>query len=385
MNIDIHERKSAEAALREADRQKDEFLALLGHELRNPLAPLSNALALFRKLLPADPKLEHLQAMSERQIQHLKYLVDELLDVARIKTGHIELQRQRLELRDCLEKALEAAKATIEERGHRLDVDFTSEPLPVEGDDVRLVQIIQNLLDNAAKYTPEPGRIRVSSRRDGAEAVLAIADTGVGLAPEMLDSVFDTFVRGISAPHHGSSGLGLGLTLVRRLTELHGGRVAVRSEGRGRGSEFTVRLPLAAASRPAPAAKAVEAPAAMATSRRILVVDDNRDAAESLALLLEMQGYEVRCALDGRSALEIAARFAPAVVVLDIGLPDLDGYALAQALREQAATASARLIALTGYAPEVDRTRSAAAGIDQRLAKPVDFAQLKALLDEPGE
>jgi two-component system CheB/CheR fusion protein len=387
MNADVTERKAtefaqreAEAALREASRRKDEFLAMLGHELRNPLAPLRNALAIFDKRLPPDPELRRIRDISERQVLHLTRLVDELLDVARISSGRLQLKTKRVDLRDIINAAVTNRDSAIKGRGHELTLVLTPQPVDVEGDEVRLVQVVSNLLDNAAKYTPEHGRIRVTLNQEGHHAILSVADTGVGLAPEALTSVFDVFARVDPSGGNPVSGLGLGLTLVRRLVELHGGAVEAHSEGPGKGAIFVVRLPLTAAA-DAPGAASDEAPGSGPVApRRILLVDDNRDALYSLKLLLEMEGHSVFKALDGQSALETAAREAPEVVVLDIGLPDMDGYELARRLRRLAATSKAVLIAATGFGREQDRARSAEAGIDYHLVKPVGMNSLRGLL-----
>ncbi|MGJ0509605.1 MAG: ATP-binding protein [Methylocystis sp.] len=388
MNADVTERKvteiaqqEAEAALRESSRRKDEFLAMLGHELRNPLAPLVNAMAIFERRLPPDPELRRIRDISERQIMHLGRLVDELLDVARINSGRLELKTRRVDLRDIINAAVTNRDSAIKARGHELTLLLSPRAVEVEGDEVRLVQVVSNLLDNAAKYTPEHGRIRITLRQEDHTAVLSVADNGVGLAPEALISVFDVFARVDPSGGNPVSGLGLGLTLVRRLVELHGGAVEAHSEGLGKGAEFVVRLPLAASA---------DAPGAVSDNgvsesgpiapRRILLVDDNRDALYSLKLLLEMEGHTVFKALDGKSALETAAREAPEVVVLDIGLPDMSGYDLARTLRGLAATSKAVLIAATGFGQQQDRARSAEAGIDYHLVKPVDLAALQGIL-----
>ncbi len=388
MNSDVTERKGtevaqreAEAALRDANRRKDEFLALLGHELRNPLAPLRNAMALFEKLLPPDPELRRIREMSERQVLHLVRLVDELLDVARISSGRMELKTKRVDLRDIVSAAIGNIGCAIEERRHELSVEQSPEPLELDGDEVRLVQIVSNLLDNAAKYTPEKGRIRVSLRRDGRQALLSVADNGIGLLPESLTRIFDHFARVEPSGQNQVSGMGLGLTLVRRLTELHGGAVEARSDGLEKGAEFIVRLPLViSAGAAAPSGDSPDSGPAVA--RRILLVDDNRDVRDSLKQLLELEGHSVSIAGDGRSALEIAAKEAPEIVVLDIGLPDMDGYELARRLRRLDATSKALLIAATGFGRQEDRARSEEAGIDHHLVKPLDLNALAEIIGQ---
>ena len=393
MNIDITDRKTAEETLRAEDRRKDEFLATLGHELRNPLAPMRTAMHLFKQLLPQDPKLESVRDMVERQVAHLTRLVDDLLDVARIKSGRVELQLQRLDLREPLRSAVADLRESLDGAGHRLIADQAPERLLVEGDDVRLEQVFMNLLHNAIKYTPAGGEIRVNSWRDDGDALVSIRDTGIGLAPEMQAGVFDLFVQGPHSPDRAPAGLGLGLTLVRRLVELHGGQVEARSEGVNKGTEMIVRLPLAAAGhdtgnaevasdadRPDTGAAGPRTAGTSADPQRILVVDDVADIAESLALALQLYGHEVRQAGTAAQALEIADVFSPEVVILDIGMPDMDGYALSAALRERRKTSGALLIAISGYGRQDDVEKSRAAGIDHRLTKPVDLQTLLAMI-----
>ncbi len=383
MNSDITTRKAAELKLRQMDQRKDEFLALLGHELRNPLAPLRTAVELFKQLLPQEPKLQQIREMCERQVSHLTRLVDDLLDVSRIKSGRIELKFERLDLRDIARNAISEVEAVIGRQHHHLSVDHPEDALVVEADETRLTQIITNLLDNAAKYTPAGGHIGLTTFRDGPDAVLVVTDDGIGIASEARAHVFEIFSRGDPDPTVPVGGLGLGLTLVQRLTASHGGSVEMASDGAGCGSKFTVRLPLAET---AAAARGHEhrhkAQAwSMAAQRRILVVDDNHDAADSLSLALGLAGHEVRSAYDGRSALALSEDFHPDVIVLDIGLPDMSGHALAQSLRRQTASADAILVALTGYGQGADHDRSKQAGIDHHLVKPVDLAALQAIID----
>jgi two-component system CheB/CheR fusion protein len=389
MNTDVTEQKAVEHAQHEAEaaweanRRKDEFLAMLGHELRNPLAPLRNAMAIFEKRLPPDPELRRIRDIADRQVSQLVRLVDELLDIARISSGRMELQIKRVDLRDIVNAAVTNIDHAIKQQRHELIIVPRLQLLEVQGDAVRLVQIVSNLLDNAAKYTPEHGRIRVTLCQEGRQALLSVADNGVGLTPEARTSVFDLFAR--AAPAGGSpiSGLGLGLTLVRRLAELHGGTVEAQSDGVGKGAEFVVRLPLAASAQAlaaAPDGEAIES--GPVTPRRILLVDDNRDVLFSLKLLLEMEGHTVFKALDGKSALETAVKEAPEVVVLDIGLPEMDGYELARQLRRLEATSKAVLIAATGFGQQQDRDRSASAGIDYHLVKPLELNSLRVILEK---
>ncbi len=381
------ERKRLEAELRrraeelaEADRRKDEFLALLSHELRNPLAPVSNALQLMRHHGLPDPDLQRAWEIMDRQVENLSRLVDDLLDVSRITRGKIHLRKERVDLNAAAETAIETARPLIEKRGHTLAVSFTPEPLWVEGDRVRLDQVAGNLLTNAAKYTDPGGRIEVRARQVGGEAVLSVRDTGIGIAPEAQAAVFDLFVQADRSPDRSQGGLGIGLTLARRLVELHGGTIAVASEGLGRGSEFTVRLPLArGASREAPpeAPKTLEAPGRSAM--RLVVVDDNRDGAESLALLLRLWGHDVALAHDGPAAVHLIGDFRPELALIDIGLPGMDGYQVARQVRREGGRRVV-LAALTGYGQDEDRRRSREAGFDHHLVKPVEPAALEKIL-----
>jgi two-component system CheB/CheR fusion protein len=377
-SADVTERRRAEQALREADRRKDEFLATLGHELRNPLAAIAAAMEIFRRALPDDPAIQQVRASAERQAAILRRLVDDLLDSARISTGKIELQRKPLTMQDVLHAALDTSRPYISARKHQLVIEQTGEPLVISGDELRLVQALSNLLNNAARYTPEHGRIQVTLERSGSHAVVRVRDNGIGIAPDMLEAVFGLFVQGGSPASRAGRGLGLGLTLVKRLVELHGGSVAAHSEGSGRGSEFVVRLPLAPdvalpASRPASAAAPARAP------RRILVVDDNVDGATVLASLLSRLGHEVQQAHDGRAALEKAAAFRPEVIILDIDLPDMDGHEVARRLRAAEAGRTARIVAASGF---VARGGEDAPGglFDRYFVKPLDVAELEAML-----
>ncbi|MFZ0255264.1 MAG: chemotaxis protein CheB [Gammaproteobacteria bacterium] len=385
MNIDITDRKRAEENLREADRRKDEFLAMLGHELRNPLAPMRTAMELLRRLLPPDPQLQHIREMNERQVRHLTRLVDDLLDVSRIKSGRVTLQLEQVDIVDVVRDAVASYDSLLRARHQQLVVEQTHEPLPVKGDEVRLSQIVANLLDNAAKYTPDGGVIRLTTQRAGEEAVIAVADNGMGIAPDVLAHVFDAFRQGLRVPAHPESGLGLGLTLVQRLAQLHKGRVEARSGGPGQGSEFTVHLPLTSREAATEPQTVEQDSTPLNAPSRVLVVDDNRDAADSLALILKYAGHQVRQAYDAHSALEIAQTFQPQAVLLDIGLPDMDGYALARELRRQKGGARAVLIAVSGYAQDEDRARSASAGVDHHLAKPVNIDVLQAVLARPSD
>jgi signal transduction histidine kinase/integral membrane sensor domain MASE1 len=380
------ERSRLLGELREASQAKDQFLAVLGHELRNPLAPMRNALEVMRARGFPDPATERMGQVMERQLRHMVRLVDDLLDVSRITRGRIELRRERLDLRDALVRAVEAARPLLEARPHALEVSPGGEPLVVDADPTRLEQVIANLLHNAIRYTPDGGAIVLHASREQDEAVLRVADSGAGLAAGMLERIFEPFVRSERAPRRAPEGLGIGLTLVRSLVQMHGGSVRATSAGPGRGSEFTVRLPLAAARiepAAAPSGEAAESPApAPGPRKRLLIVDDNVDGAESLAIVLRQHGHDVVTAHDGRTGLARARDAAFDVVLLDIDLPDgLDGYEVARRLRADGPQAPRVLIALTGFGQQEDQARSLAAGFFRHLVKPVDPAALRDLLD----
>ncbi len=377
--VDITARKRAEEKLHEADQRKDEFLAMLAHELRNPLASIRNAARILDRADSNPAKLAWCREVIDRQSGHLARLVDDLLDISRITRGKIELRKERLDLVDIVRWAVETSRPLIDAHGHGLSVRLPPEPLPVHGDPVRLSQVVSNLLNNAAKYTEEGGHIRLTARREGGEALVSVRDTGVGIPAAMLARVFEPFTQVEHATDRAQGGLGIGLALVRGLVRLHDGRVEVRSEGLEQGSEFVVHLPLEAAPSGggAPPAEPVSAPC---PPRRVMVVDDNHDAADSLGLLLALEGAEVRVAYDGPAALEILDAFQPAVVVLDIGMPGMDGLELAQRIRRQPRFRDVALIALTGWGQAEDRRRSRAAGFDYHLTKPVDIDKLRTVL-----
>ncbi|MDB5859123.1 MAG: diguanylate cyclase [Ramlibacter sp.] len=383
---DITERLLAEQDLRrladelaQANKRKTEFLATLAHELRNPLAPLSNGLHLMRLAGGKPETLEKTRQMMERQVQHMVHLVDDLLDVARISTGKVELRRQAMDLKDVVATAVETSGSLIESAGHKLTVELPPEPLTMNADPTRLAQVVSNLLNNAAKYTPAGGAIALRVAREDGDAVLRVTDTGVGIAPEALGKVFEMFAQVSTAEGRPQGGLGIGLSLVQSLVALHGGSVTVASPGRGEGSTFTVRLPLVAAVQ----SGAASAPAAarhQPGQLRVLVVDDNTDAAESLGVLLEMEGHAAHIAHTGRDALAAAPGFAPDVVFLDIGLPDLSGYDVARQLRNMPAGENALLVALTGWGTQEDRKRTHDAGFDRHLTKPAELTAVEELL-----
>ncbi|HET7499237.1 MAG TPA: ATP-binding protein [Candidatus Eisenbacteria bacterium] len=367
--------------LKESGRMKDEFLATLAHELRNPLAPIRNAADILKQHGPRDPELVWARQVIERQAEHLSRLVDDLLDVSRITRGKIELRRERIPVSVIVSSAVETARPLIEGNQHALTVSLPGEPLYVNGDLTRIAQVVSNLLTNAAKYTPPSGRIEVGAEREGDQAVLRVKDNGVGIPREMLGRIFEMFAQVDSSLERTAGGLGIGLTLARTLVELHGGSIEARSDGAGRGSEFLVRLPLATTEPPPlPPPAATEGPGARDARARILVVDDNVDAADSLGRLLALDGYDVRIANGGMEALREAETFRPQVILLDIGLPMMNGYDVARRLRKEPWGAEIRLVALTGWGQDEDRRRSKEAGFDEHVVKPIDPASLRVLL-----
>ncbi|MFP5284676.1 MAG: PAS domain S-box protein [Thermoanaerobaculia bacterium] len=390
---DITERKRLEQELQKrleelaaADRQKNEFLAMLAHELRNPLAPMRNALHIMKMPGTSEAVVEKARDMMERQLHHMVRLVDDLLDVSRIIRGKIELRRQVLELATAVDRAVETAQPVIDAQGHELSVSLPDEPVWVEADLVRLSQVIANLLTNAAKYTGQAGRIWLSAEREGGQAVVRVRDSGIGIPLELQERVFDLFVQGDRSLARSQGGLGIGLPLVKRLVEMHGGSVQVASGGPDRGSEFTVRLPAVTpeALGDQAGARAPRARVTDALRRRVLVVDDNVDAAESIAMILRLSGYDVRCVYDGPSVLPEANAYHPDVVVLDIGLPGMDGYEVARQLRAQPEFQRTPMVAVTGYGQDEDRRRSREAGFDYHLTKPVNPDTLQAFVTNPA-
>jgi signal transduction histidine kinase len=371
--------------VRQADRQKNEFLSMLAHELRNPLAPICNAVHVLRLCGFDQPELRWARDVIDRQVKHMTRLVDDLLDLSRITRGKIRLQLEPVEVASIVAQAVEASRPVIEARHHHLDVALAPAPLWVNGDPARLSQVLTNLLNNAAKYTEEGGKIALSVSQESKQIALRVRDNGIGIPRDMIGAVFDLFTQVDRALDRSQGGLGIGLTLVRRLVEMHGGSVAAHSEGPGRGSEFVVRLPAAvprAAVVPA-AAPAASAAAAASGQRRILLVDDNVDSADSLGMLLQLNGFDVHLAHDGPTALEAARSVRPDAVVLDIGLPGMDGYEVARRLRNTPSTHDVLLVAVTGYGQNEDRARSMEAGFDYHLVKPVEFSTLHELLAAP--
>jgi signal transduction histidine kinase/ActR/RegA family two-component response regulator len=383
---EIHEqlRQRAEM-LKEVDRRKNEFMTVLGHEMRNPLAPLWHASSLLDGALPGDAHLREIRDIVKRQVQQLTRLADDLLDISRIAQNKIELRKEAVNLADTVTQAVEASTPYMRARLHHMEVTFTPEPLWVDADGSRLIQILGNLLNNAAKYTEPGGRISLVVERNGQDAVIRIRDTGIGIPPTLLPHIFELFTQGEWSADRSQGGMGIGLALVRRLVELHGGTIEASSDGIGQGSEFTIRLPLITAEiaglgknqhRDNLPSRAF----AGAAPRRILVVDDNVDATTTLRMLLAVEHHEVRVAHDGLTALQVAQEFQPDVVLLDIELPMMDGYEVAQRLRQSPSPKKAVIVALTGYGQDEDRRRSAEAGFDFHLVKPVSLETLRSAL-----
>jgi two-component system CheB/CheR fusion protein len=389
---DIHDRRMAEDALREADRRKDDFLATLAHELRNPLAPIKNAVAILGRKGSLDPELSWGREVIARQVEQMSRLVDDLLDIERISRGKFLVRKERIDLERAIDMALEMSRPYINAAGHRLSVLMPSERVMLDADPVRLSQVFSNLLNNAAKFTEPQGSISLTATSDGSVATISIEDSGVGFEPDTAARLFRPYAQGGGAPHardsasRPSAGLGIGLSLVQGIVTLHGGTVEARSAGHGKGAEFIVRLPLAGLERRAKSRDAASpAPALSAPPGfRVLIADDNQDAADSLQRILEHFGYEVRVAYDGTAAAEAGRDFAPKVAILDIGMPGSNGYEVANGLRAQYGK-DVTLIALTGWGQEGDRRRALEAGFDRHLTKPVDPGVLHALLKEMAE
>ncbi len=372
---DVTVRRTAEVALREADRRKDEFIATLSHELRNPLAPLRNALNLLRLTTRPDGKVARVYDIMERQLDHLVRLVDDLLEASRISRGVLELRRERVELASVVQSAVETSSPVIREAGHELVVKLPQDLVWLDGDRVRLAQIFSNLLNNAARFTDAGGRVTIDAEARDGQARISVRDTGRGFAPEISSRLFEMFAKG-----DRSSGLGIGLAISRRLAEMHGGDIEGRSDGEQQGAEFVVRLPLAAADGETPRGDTATRQPRAPSMRRVLVADDNRDSANLLAELVAQLGSEVTLAYDGEEAVEVARAFQPDVAVLDIGMPKMDGYEAARRIRSESGERSLKLIALTGWGQAEDRRRAREAGFDEHLVKPVELAALRALL-----
>jgi signal transduction histidine kinase/DNA-binding response OmpR family regulator len=369
--------------LQKADRQKIEFLSMLAHELRNPLAPICNAVQLFRLTTPEEADLQWAGEVIERQVGQMVRLIDDLLDVSRITNGKIRLKRETVELATVLAPAIEASQPLIDEHNHQLAVSLPDRPVWIDGDRARLAQVVTNLLNNAAKYTEEGGQIWLTARREGETAVVTVRDSGIGIPADMLASIFDLFTQVDRTLDRSSGGLGIGLTLVRRLVEMHGGTVSAESRGPGCGSEFHVRLPLSVLPSANGQNSEPEQPLPDAAEQlviKVLVVDDNIDSADTLASLFRQAGHQVQVAYDGPTGLAVAQSFQPTTVVLDIGLPGIDGYEVASRMREMEATRNALLVAVSGYGHAKDEVRSRQAGFDYHLVKPVEFKSLQSLM-----
>ena len=376
--------QAATAEAEHASRDKERFLAMLAHELRNPLAPIVNALAILRRSATADETIPWVHDIIKRQVDHLTRLLDELLEVSRLTSGKVVLKKRPTEISDSMRFAIEASRPLMRRRSQHLDVGFPPKPLVVEGDRTRLVQIFSNLLHNAAKYTPKGGSINFSAQQRGDDVVLRVTDNGVGIAPEALAHVFDLFTQEGRSRDQAQGGLGIGLTVVRSLVELHGGHVEAASGGIGQGSEFSIALPLMKNPPPEVLPSSEEALEAPGLSLRIAVIDDNVDANESLTAVLTLMDHEVSVAFDGIAAFELIRDTSPQVVICDIGLPGMDGYQVITRLRETLGKAMPIMIALTGYGQPEDRVRALAAGFDHHLTKPVDVEALLRLIATHG-
>jgi len=378
--VDITERKQAEEALAESHRRKDEFLATLAHELRNPLAPIRNTVQFLKLKSSLEPDVQMARDLIDRQVEHLVRLVDDLLDVSRINCNKLDLRKERVLLRKVIETAIETSRPLIEAQGHELTVSLPLAPIALHADPVRLSQAIANLLNNAAKYTEPSGRIWVTVERQGSDAVVSVKDNGIGIPAQMLPCIFEMFTQSQRSLNRSLGGLGIGLALVKRLVEMHGGNVEAKSGGPGLGSEFILRLPVLIETDRAASKSAIHDDRTSGGALRILVVDDNPDVAASLAMMLKMVGNDVRIAHDGQEGLSMADEFRPAVVLLDIGLPKMNGYEMARQIRQHDWGKNLVLIALTGWGQDEDRRQSTEAGFNHHLVKPVKLAPLLKLL-----
>jgi PAS domain S-box-containing protein len=378
-NTDITQQRQLEESLREADRHKDEFLAMLAHELRNPLSPIRNAVQVLLVQEASEPQLQWALKVIDRQVQQMARLLDDLLDVSRISHNKLDLRKEPVELAAVVQSAIETSRPLIDDGGHGLTVDLPPDPVFLDADPVRLAQVFSNLLNNAAKYTDAGGHIRLTGQQQGSDVVISVRDDGIGISAEALPRIFDMFSQGNEATERSQGGLGIGLSLVRGLVELHGGSVEARSNGPRRGSEFVVRLPSLVQAAVAPP-RTGDGNEVRATKRRLLIVDDRKDNADGLAMLLKMMGHEVQTAYDGEEAVVAAAQFKPEVVLLDIGMPGLDGYETCRHIRRQPGGKEVYLIALTGWGKTDDRRRTEEAGFDYHMVKPVDPDTLVKLL-----
>ncbi len=378
---DITDRKRAERALLEADRQKNEFLATLAHELRNPLAPIRNSLHIMRLTRGDMAMVDRVQGMLERQVSHMVRLVDDLLEISRVTMGKIDLRMESVDIEAVVTSAIETARPLIDAANHHLTITLPDHPLVVDGDAVRLSQVVSNLLNNAAKYTHPGGNIWITVTQPGDHVEISVRDDGIGITEDQLPRVLDMFTRTDRGKEHSQEGLGIGLALAKRLTEMHGGRIVVKSGGPDRGSEFIVCLPVSVRPPLDAADDAMLNPLrAVAPRARILVVDDNQDAASSLATLLSLLGCEVAVANDGGTALALFQSFRPTLALLDLGMPGMSGYDVARQVRAMPQHAAVTLVALTGWGQEEDRRRTREAGFDHHLVKPVDLDALQLLL-----
>jgi signal transduction histidine kinase/ActR/RegA family two-component response regulator len=383
---DMTVRKRVET-LEQAERRMTEFLAMLSHELRNPLAAVRNAISMMQIKEIEDPDLTWARDILDRQVTHITRLVDDLLEVSRVTSGSIRLQKQQVDMGTVIARAVEASRPLIDARGHRLELRVPERPMFVEGDMVRLTQVFMNLLNNAAKYTPEGGSIRLTADEDEGVLVVRVRDTGVGIPEDLLPRVFELFAQGERTLDRSDGGLGIGLTLARRLIEMHKGSLTASSEGAGKGSEFVVRIPLSSG---APSIGGggqgrVGEHGSVAEKLRVLVVDDNIDAALSMKLYLRAWGYDARTVYDGRPVAGIVQEYHPDVILLDIGLPGMSGYEVAESIRRLPDGDAVTIVAVTGYGQEEDRRRTRAAGIDHHLVKPVDPESLRTILNSVKE
>jgi CheY-like chemotaxis protein len=363
--------------LQESNQRKNEFLAILAHELRNPLAPILTSLEVFRLIGSADPNVKQAGEIIERQVRYMVRLVDDLLDLTRIAQGKLQLRRTTFEVKQAINQAVLTMQPLLDSQGHQLTVELPAEPIYLEADEARVAQVFINLLGNAGKYTERGGRIHLTVSREGDEAVLRVGDNGVGIEPEMLGRIFDLFTQVGRSLHRSQGGLGIGLTLVRQLVELHGGKVSVHSDGPGKGSEFVVRLPVAAAP-PAPSTSAGSSPPVSAACS-ILIIEDHTDARETLATLLQLLGHNTEVAANGSQGVERALAVRPQVALVDLGLPDVDGLQVARQIRA-ALGETVLLVALTGHASDEDRRRTEEAGFNAHLSKPVELEELNRVL-----
>ncbi len=374
---DVTERRRAEKALKDGDRRKDEFLAMLGHELRNPLAPICSGLEILKLTANDSETVENVRSMMEQALSQLVRLVDDLLDASRITTGKLQLRKERVELATVMQSVMDTTRPIIEENGHKLELKLPAVPILLDADPMRLAQVFSNLLNNAAKYSEPGGQITVSAEPQGDQVVVRVTDTGIGIPADHLPRIFEIFAQVDTALERSQGGLGIGLSLAKGLVEMHGGRIQAHSDGSGLGSEFIVHLPIVVAEWPTQSAPHDGETASRAAHYRILIVDDNPLGAKTTAMVLQAMGHEVAAARDGIEGMEYAQRFQPDVILLDIGLPRLNGLELARRIREQPWGKTIFLIAVTGFGLDEDRRRSQEAGFDHHMVKPIDFSELK--------